>query len=689
MKRIKELTLAVFSLSLLTGCGGTNNSSGVKFTYQDVDFTPLIGSATNNETYDYNALKVNPISNIRDDFAMGVDASMVQEIESLGGKYFNSGGQEQDVFQILADNGVNFFRVRLWNNPMNAVGDGYGGGNTDARSAIAMSKRAQAAGLNVLVDFHYSDFWADPDQQRTPTKWMSYDASEVEEAVKSFTKTTLNQFHNAGVKVNAIQVGNEINNGMLYPYGKIDWNDSKAGFDQVADFLKAGIAGAKEVDPDIYTVIHLANGGAKDEFDVYFSALTERKVPYDIIGVSYYPYYHGTLEALKSNLDNLATKFKKPIMIMEMSYGYTTESNAYTANTYNSAMEDAGKYLTSIQGQATAIHDVSEILANVPNNLGLGIFYWEPGWLPIEGAGWATAEGQAWAEYGDGYSSTYVSKFSDGLATWSNQGLFSYTGKVLPSLATFKLMRGTQNTMEETVTRVRSSSIEITLNIAEHEQMPTTYSVETNFDAIRQAPVSWNTIDLAQLEVPGNYVVRGTVNNTYSVSANVNVIENYIRDGGFENQGDTDQLLAPWIIASSTPEEADVVKLNRKPQDVRSGISDLNWYHSSAVFTFDVKQEINSLPSGTYSLKTYIMAVAKSEIAHDYLDVYIEINGVKTLLSMKDKVIGWGTPENYYILAQIDNISIQEGDQVSIGIQGQGQPGAWGHSDDWSLVKVN
>lgn len=129
---------------------------------------------------------------------------------------------------------------------MNAVGDGYGGGNTDARSAIAMSKRAQAAGLNVLVDFHYSDFWADPDQQRTPTKWMSYDASEVEEAVKSFTKTTLNQFHNAGVKVNAIQVGNEINNGMLYPYGKIDWNDSKAGFDQVADFLKAGIAGAKK-----------------------------------------------------------------------------------------------------------------------------------------------------------------------------------------------------------------------------------------------------------------------------------------------------------------------------------------------------------------------------------------------------------------------------------------------------------
>lgn len=85
-----------------------------------------------------------------------------------------------------------------------------------------------------------------------------------------------------------------------------------------------------------------------------------------------------------------------------------------------------------------------------------------------------------------------------------------------------------------------------------------------------------------------------------------------------------------------------MVKLNRKPQDVRSGISDLNWYHSSAVFTFDVKQEINSLPSGTYGLKTYIMAIAESDIAHDYLDVYVEINGVKTLLSMKDKVIGWG-----------------------------------------------
>lgn len=687
MKKRRSLLVGILSVALLAGCGSDSSKDKTYFHYDSKDFEPILGEKVNNETYNYEGIKVNPVMNLRDDFAMGVDGSMIATVEENGGTYFNKDGVEQDVYQIMANNGVNFFRVRLWNNPMTLVGDGYGGGNVNTRKAIAMSKRAQAAGMNIMVDFHYSDFWADPDTQRAPTTWAAMNEAQVVEEVEKFTFETLTQFKNSGVNVSAIQVGNEINNGMIYPFGRIDWSNPKKGFDSVANFLKAGIKGAKAVNKDIYTVIHLANGGAKEEFDVYFSELENRNVDYDMIGVSYYPYYHGTLEALEGNLHNLANKFNKPIMIVEFAYGHTTANHEWAANIYNQNMEESGKYLTSIQGQATALVDVINILANVPNNLGLGLFYWEPAWLPVEGASWATANGQAWSEFGDGMNPSYVSRFSDGKATWSNQGLFSYDGRALPSLQTFNLVRGDQEVVEEKYIKVYEDEISLTLNLAENEQLPTTYSAITDFDAIRQAAVVWNDSEAARLDTIGEYTVTGSVNDEFSVTANVNVIQNFIKDPGYESQGETDELLAPWIIRSSTPSD-DVVKLNRKPQDVRSGTSDLNWYHGSESFSFDVYQIIDNLGEGTYNLTTYIMAVSPGELAHSNLEVYFKVNDEEHTVQMKDLVIGWGTPANYYIEAKIENVYVSSNANVEIGIRGSAVAGAWGHVDDWSLVEV-
>ena len=670
MRKTVWFVLGALLSTTLISCG---KPTGVTFTYDTVNPTPILGDKTNSEAYDYNSVIVNKIEGLRSDFAMGVDASMILKVEESGGVYYNQDGVEQDVFQIMADQGVNFFRVRIWNNPFDKYGNGYGGGDVNTDRAIEMALRAKAAGMNILVDLHYSDFWADPDTQTLPRKWATYDSEELVTAVETFTTEVLSQFKTSGIDVDAIQIGNEINGGMMWPLGKIDWSDPAPGYDYLSRLLKAGIVGAKAVNSEIYTIIHLANGGSKDEFNDFFTAIEARDVPYDIIGASYYPYYHGSLEALQANLDNVAVKFNKPVIIAEMSYGFTNESTAFAANTYSSGMEEAGKFLTSLQGQATAIHDVIEILSKVPNNLGLGIFYWEPAWLPVEGAGWATSV------------SGLVTV--DGLDTWANQGLFSYSGKVLPSFSVFNKVRTSTTNVTEVAERVRTSSIDLTLNMAVNEQMPTTYSVETNLDAIRQMTVEWDAADVAQLDTIGSYTVHGIVMTVYEVVANVTVIENFVVDPGYELQGATDDLLAPWIIDSVTPAGEKVVKLNRKPQDVRTGTSDLNWYFGSEDFSFKVKQTI-SLGVGTYDLSTYIMAVAPGELAHSELYIYVKLADNTTLTKdMKDEVVGWGTPANYYKEANIPDIVITATQNVEIGIVGAAVAGAWGHVDDWTLVR--
>lgn len=666
MKKLFFVLILLFT----SGCTKTPvTENEVKFNYSSLDFTNTYGLAINNEQYE--DIIINPVSNLRNDFINGVDASMVLTVEENGGKYFNNEGKEQDVFQIMANNGVNFFRVRIWNHPFDKYGDGYGGGDVGVDRAITMAKRAKAAGMNIFLDLHYSDFWADPDSQSLPREWANKTSDELVTTVEDFTIKTMNRFKNAGVTVEMVQIGNEINNGMLFNEGKIDWNNEGKSFDYLCKLLKAGIKGAKKVYPNIYTVIHLANGGNYDEFDAFFSHLKTRNVDYDIIGASYYSYYHGTLKALQNNLDKISEKYNKPIIICETSYGFTDEYNEYSNNTYSSSFEDTGGYKTSIQGQATALRDVIQVLAKIPKQKGLGVFYWEPGWLPVAKASWANAV--------SGRTET------DGKATWSNQALFSYTGKALPSLQTFSLVKTSTSNLSEVAQKTRTNTINLTLNLAANEKMPTTYKVETNFDAIREQSVVWDEQDLAKLNKVGIYSVKGKVVNKFDVISNVNVIENYIVDPGYELQGATDAIIAPWIVAMQTPINEKVVKLDRK-SDTRSGTTDLNWYHSSKDISFKVIQTITNLPQGTYELTTYCMAISKNEIAHTVLYIYITHDGQTQQYDLKDKVIGWGSKDTYYIKAFIDNIEINSS-QAEIGIVVEAPKQAWGHLDDWSLIK--
>ncbi len=692
----KAFGLSALLVSLaLTGCGptqGATSSQGpaegreVAFAYDEVDFTPTYGDKTNDEVHDYEGIIVNPLTrDLRDDFAFGVDASMTAEVERLGGVFYNEEGVEQDLFQILADCGVNFFRVRLWNKPSDRYGRGFGGGNNDLETDIALAKRAQAVGMNICVDFHYSDFWADPDKQQIPQEWQSKGADDIPELLRQFTVDSLNSFKEAGVEVDAIQVGNEINNGMMGDYGTIGWNNMDESFVYISSLLKAGIEGMKEVFPDCYSIVHLANGTNADEFETYFSYLDKNGVDYDIIGASYYPALTGDLNRLQQNLDQISEKTGHPVMVVETSWGFTNDHVAgVTANQYSADDEDTGGYLTSEQAQATALRDVLDVLSKVPNQMGLGCFYWEPAWLPVslngEVPGWASKYGQSYAEYGN---TQHSSMYEDGLTTWSNQGWFSFSGKLLSSASVYKMVKeGGHNPTEEVSLSPRATEYEATINLAADETLPTTGRVVTNLDAIRNAPVTWDEEEAAACVEVGDYVVHGVLDEKYDVVLRAECIENYIVDPGFELQGGNDSLKEPWHLRSLSPEGEKIVKLDRK-SDTRTGTTDLNWYYGAGNFSFDFYQVVEDMPAGTYDLTTYLLAPAQSDFTQT-LTLYVKNGNDEMTLDLSPLCVGWASG---YQEALLSNIVVEEGTDLEVGIRGECEQAAWAHNDDWKLLR--
>ncbi|MFA5235580.1 MAG: glycosyl hydrolase 53 family protein [Bacilli bacterium] len=666
MKRQPILMATLLGALLLSACGGRPK-------YDIYDWTPSYGSGRNNESYltydasyDEDDFKIEPVAALqdgkRDDFMMGVDASMVHQILESGGKYYNQDGVEQDVFQIMALAGVNYLRVRVWNDPTSPIGIN-GGGDLDLETAFWIAQRARMVNMKIIIDLHYSDTWADPENQEKPYAWELLTFDELKTAVHDYTYEAVKYFKDRGITPYMIQIGNEINNGMIYPDGKLVWNDATS-YDKLADLLKAGIAGAKEADEWIDTIIHLADGGKWPIFDSFFTNMESRGVEYDVIGASFYPFYHGTMASLKTNLENIAEKFDKPVFVAEASYGYTHLSHNYAANIFGPNQEENGGYLATIQGQATSIRDIIDVVANVPDNMGLGIIYWEPAWLPVPGAGWA--------ENGT-------------MATWSNQALFTYGGRALPSINVFNAVRADAE-VNVALVGLKSDTIEVNLNIASQveteSEMPTQVIALNNLDAYIYADVDWDDAEETYAESHvGNHVVSGVVTygaNQWNIVANVRSIQNYIVNSGFESgkTGANDEpVKAPWVMESTTASNVGKVQTNK---DFRTGTNNFNFYHTGA-FNFRLYQDL-SLPNGTYDLSVYAMGESNSKITELYL--YIEnYGGAK--LTQNITVSGWSSG---YARFEINGIAVTNGTIVRIGIYGSFPVETWGHLDDFELT---
>ena len=241
-------------------------------------------------------------------FVKGMDLSTLLELEKCGVKYYVD-GTEMDILDIMKKYDVDTIRIRLWNDPYSESGESYGAGENDLKPTLAIAKKVTDAGLGVLLNFHYSDFWADPGKQIKPKAWKDYGVEELEKAVYEFTVDTMKVFRDNGINTTMVQVGNELSNGLLWPEGKVP------NYDNIAKFVNAGIRGVRAIDEDVPIMIHLDNGGNNALYREWFDEFTKRGEDFQLIGLSYYPFWHGTLDMLTNNMNDIAERYGKELII--------------------------------------------------------------------------------------------------------------------------------------------------------------------------------------------------------------------------------------------------------------------------------------------------------------------------------------------------------------------------------------
>lgn len=387
-------------------------------------------AASNDQT----AIRIDKVPNLSSGFIMGADTSTLISEENSGVKYYDLDGQQTDLLTILHHNGVNYIRVRVWNDPFNAKGQGYGAGNADIDNAITIGQRATKLGMKVLVDFHYSDFWADPGRQIPPKAWQKYNVDQKAQAIYDFTTDSLTKLRDSGVDVGMVQVGNETTGSGIC---------GVTGPDEYKLFAK-GAQAIRNFDKNIKIALHFTNPEKKDTILGYAQGLAENKIDYDVFTTSYYPYYHGQLSNLTDVLKTVADTYNKQVMVAETSYPYTLDDTDGEPNVIKttSDVQPAG-YPATPQGQAHELRDVINAVSAVGPKA-LGVFYWEPAWISVGGTD-RTTNLSIWEKYGSGWASSAVIGYDPTVTTtnyggsqWDNQALFDAKGHALQSLRTFK-----------------------------------------------------------------------------------------------------------------------------------------------------------------------------------------------------------------------------------------------------------
>lgn len=492
-----------------------------------------------------------------------------------------------------------------------------------------------------------------------PKAWVGLSLEDLETAVYDYTANVIQTLVDADAMPDMVQIGNEVNGGMLWPVGKTwkEGNEEIGGYDAFAALLKMGIQAVRDTDPHnddpqarARIVIHLADGGDNELYRRVFDALTERQVDYDIIGLSYYSYWHGSLDDLKSNMNDISERYQKDVVIAETAYAVTLNDADGFGNLFGGEREqNLGGYKATVLGQATAIRDIMEAVAQVPNGRGLGIFYWEPDWIAVEGAGWKTGEGNA----------------------WENQAMFNFRGEVLPSMNVFNLVRPGSGSVYIPATIGRTYPVELDMTLGETPVLPAEVQAAFSDDSIREVPVTWETPDPAALAEGGEVRVRGTVDGTV-LTANliitVSTQKNYVTNPGFET-GD----FTAWTVDG----DADAADVSREASNVYAGAYALHYWKGEP-FAFTLSQTITDLPDGTYSLSAWIhggggettLQLSVSDCGGEPLAVDIVNTGW----------LVWNTPT-------IPEITITGG-ACTIALNVVSDSGSWAFFDDVSLVKV-
>ncbi len=660
----KRWSILLLAGAMLFGCAG-----GAKDAQNEPAQEPenAAASVIPTEKIEGSTLYVKKVEDLPDDFIMGMDASSVIAEEQSGVRYYNFAGEEQDVFKTLAENGVTHIRVRVWNHPYDAEGHGYGGGNCDVEKAVEIGRRAAKYGMKLIVDFHYSDFWADPGKQMVPLAWKDMEIDEKADALYAFTRDALLKMRDAGAAVGMVQLGNETNGALC----------GERYFERIAKLMNAGGKAVREVYPEALVAVHFANPERADAYADYAYKLDAFKVEYDVFASSYYPYWHGTLENLANVLNAVAEQYGKKVMVMETSYAYTGADTDFSGNTISDESTTIIKdYPFTIQGQANSVRNVIDTVAHVKN--GIGVVYWEGTWITVGTESWEQNH-EKWETFGSGWASSYggsydpddAGKYYGGSAV-DNQAMFGPEGYPLESLRVFNLVRY-GNEVEPRADAIRDTAL--TFDLKGTVTLPETVEAILTSNETKTVPVTWNVTDaeIEQMYAGGvkTYEIMGQAEGLPARLTVSMVNFNYLRNFGFE-----DGVTEPWQIEDRGG--ADQLYVENKVTDSLNGTYHFHfWSAAKDSVDFSLFQEVKDLPAGTYRFTISIMG---GDAGDAEIFCYVLVDGVEAgRTPMAITSYGnWDTQT-------VPGVRVEAGQTVTVGVSvkcaGAGN-GAWGKIDD-------
>ncbi len=651
-------------------------------------------------------IKVDRVA-LADDFITGADLSSYIALKQSGVEFKDENGKplsDAGFFKYLYDGGTNWVRIRIWNDPYNSSGKGYGGGNNDLEKAVELGRLATGAGMKVLIDFHYSDFWADPAKQEAPKAWKAYTVDQKVTAVHDYTLSSLNTLRAAGVDVGMVQVGNETNNGVC-------------GEKTTANMIKifnAGSSAVREFDENCLVALHFT-----DPQKGNYGAVAEKfnTVDYDVFASSYYPFWHGTTSDLASSLSYVAKTYNKKVMVAETSWVTTWEDGDGHGNTAPKTEGQALNYDISVQGQADEVRDVVNAVQSVnsgASGAAIGVFYWEPAWISTYYA--YDEDGnlidsiykqnqELWEKYGSGWASSYSAEYDPGDAgKWyggsaiDNQSWFDFDGTALPTAKIYSLIRTGAEVADRAITSVENR-LQRDVLLGETLSVYPTVKATFNDGTKEDLTVTWDKDEqeLVNFNKVGEYIVHGVVSEggrDYKVTLTIRVrrkeTSNILVNPGFEDNGGSFTEPKGWSITYDTNTGSSPVSTKQSDwaANPRSGSMAMNFYYSNEsdpkqTGTFTVSQTVENAEPGTYSFGGY--AQGDGVGLNDVQYIFVEVSNESGLKARKQATFtlngwkNWSEPE-------ISGISVEDGDKVTVGATiTSTEPGAWGSMDDFYL----
>lgn len=641
------------------------------------------------DTYITGELSVEKIQNLPEDFIMGMDISSVVSLFESGVTYKDFEGNTidniTDFCKFLASNGITHVRVRVWNDPYDAEGNGYGGGNCDVVTAAKIAEGCRAAGIKMLIDFHCSDLWADPGKQQAPKAWADYSVAEKAAAVEEFIGSALQTIDPNHETVDMVQVGNETTGGFVGVYNTAD----------MCTLFSAGAKAVRAYNEDVKVVIHVTNP-EKGNVTKWAANLDTYAVDYDVLATSYYPYWHGTLSNLESQLKTVKDTYGKDVMVAETSYAYTLEDSDGHANTVRVGNNDSStSYPFTVQGQANSIRDVMETVNNAG---GLGVFYWESAWITVGDI--TGLEGDAldaqveankaiWEKYGSGWASSYAGEYdAKDAGVWyggsavDNEAMFYPDGTPTAALYVWNYVK--TGAVSKYVVVEAIENPEVAINTGATFTLPETVTVSYNSGDVEETVV-WNTEEAEAIDttVPGTYKVNGTVTfskevnqGTYADQTTAAVVYTVVvkqvnlltdaNDTGFESG-------ANFTIEGSG------IKAIPSNEDVYAGSGCLHWYWASATTGTVTYNKVITLEAGKYNLAAMTAGMAGEKVTLQIL------NTEKEVLFAGDAAVttGWGNWDTVEV-----NFALTETTDIMLRIVVEIQAGGWGSVDELYLSQV-